>query len=228
LGNKEKARKRKERLRLEKHKKHFQSHIEPPAPPADVISVSVPPNQLLQEGILIEATCTVPRARGAFLKKNGLPIPEVKGYLMLDTGASRTCIDEEVALELGLISTGMQPTGGVHGMQDRPVYFVQVQLRQAGLNLEAPLVAVKELNRAMAPGKRRLIGLLGREFLRFAVLTYDGTVGKVDVVVRREVIHPKPVQPIVKAPPMYDNVATPAVSVGGKDSAASASAQSQP
>ena len=64
--------------------------------------VSLPPGQALyQSGPIIEVVLAVPTALAQKLAAAGRPIPKpVNGLALLDTGATNSCIDEDVARNL--------------------------------------------------------------------------------------------------------------------------------
>ena len=80
-----------------------------------------------------------------------------------------------------------------------------------GLAISSTLqvMAIPDLNKllaAMGPGTdgypTRLIGLLGREFLRHTILTYDGMTGQVSIAINYETLIQRPGEgPATKSSP---------------------------
>jgi hypothetical protein len=110
----------------------------------------------------------------------------------VDTGATNSAIDEDVALELRLRQIGQQSVGGAAGATKHNVYKAAIFLELGDIHgnnvamaLHKEFVAVKDIRAAhdayglTAPDGRplRVIGLLGRDFLQFTKLTYDGLNG---------------------------------------------------
>ena len=200
MGNKEKAGKRKERLLQEKHKRHFQK---PPPPPQPVDEIVLKPGVALlrQEGVLVKARFQVPQGLATILQKNHQPVPKpLIGFVLVDTGASQTAISESAAQDLGLKPRGMRNVAGVAGNDQRPTYFATITLTDFVISGQFEMVAVKDMKYVGADKSRRLIGLLGRDFLQHAHLGYDGPKGEVKITVSRDTLaQVKPVAPIVRA-----------------------------
>ncbi len=78
----------------------------------------------------------------------------------LDTGATRTSVDETLARGLGLVETGRARVAGVGGNLDAPIFRVESWL----LGSEVPLVPSQVLGLALG-GPDGLAGLLGSDVL---------------------------------------------------------------
>jgi Aspartyl protease len=143
-------------------------------------------------GPLIPCFWSVPSLLADRLQKEGRPVPgTVEGQLLVDTGAQRTCISQEAARDLGLISLRLQESYGAHGLQKAEIFRARLTLvitDQRGGELrydhEAEAQGIPDLEKNIAPynvrhaGKpARLVGLLGRDILQHATLTYNGTGG---------------------------------------------------
>lgn len=117
--------------------------------------------------------------------------PPVQGLLLLDTGASHTCIGAEVARELGLQATSLVESHGAGGWHQSPEFFARLSFRvpvgsgQLGtITREHPCASIPALNEnfekypppdlAGVPTTWRLIGLVGRDLLRNMVFRFDG------------------------------------------------------
>lgn len=125
-----------------------------------------------QAGPLIQVHVGVSQPRKAALQAAGAPVPlPVPANMLVDTGASCTNVDARI---LGNLSVG--PTGSVHGHTPstgtRPVTFLtyDVEIRLNGSGQHIPSISVIESDFS-AQG---LDGLLGRDFLQFARMTYLG------------------------------------------------------
>lgn len=141
---------------------------------------------------MVPAKWSVPAARADVLHHNGRSVPSpVEGLVLIDTGATHTCIAHDVAAELGLHSTSFVRTHGAGGWHNNPEYFarlsfrVDVGARGSGVvEREHPAASIPNLNDLFATwgppeGVQidtpwRLIGLLGRDILRNMVLVFDG------------------------------------------------------
>jgi SEC-C motif len=131
--------------------------------------------------------------------------PPVKGYFLIDTGASFTGIDGDVARELNLPSLGLKEAYGVGGTGMFETYRASIVLYVASMSgerlaiglfkdfLSAPVL--RETHDAFnltAPdgSPLRVIGLLGRDFLQFATLNYNGLAGSWDMTIDPAVMQP--------------------------------------
>jgi len=160
----------------------------------------------------------------AALTAAGSVVPNpVHGVLLLDTGASATCISTKAATTLGLIPTRFTPGYGVDGPMTSPVFPAMMTIPIAMPSGQAiPLSWVGEVTGARDLEKQtaglvyagkpiELIGLLGRDVLRFTRLQYDGLVGTLMVEFDLTAIAAaNPVAPIPPRPPTV-SAAGPAV-----------------
>ena len=155
------------------------------------------PDALAVLGPVVVASWSVPAALEEKLAVIGEPAPAaVTGALMIDTGASATCISRRAASELGLKPIRVATTYGAHGARDAHVHLARLRIvighsmsrATTCIDYECEAQEVKDLERfAEAAGLRRgehpmrLIGLLGRDLLRHARFQYDGLAGQIDV-----------------------------------------------
>lgn len=151
------------------------------------------PGDLQRVGPLIHGGWRVPEARSRALARGGKPVPdEIEGYFLLDTGATLTCIDHDVARTLGLDRIGFRESYGASGRQPRPIFaatwFTRVGRTGENQHLivrEGSVAAVPDLEKCFQDLKilangapARVIGLVGRDFLRLCTFTYLGTQGQ--------------------------------------------------
>jgi gag-polyprotein putative aspartyl protease len=154
-------------------------------------------NDLAILGPLVVVRWSVPAALEEKLAESGLVIPPpVFGAMMIDTGASSTCISRRAANELGLKPLRVATTYGAHGAQQSEVYLARLlieighhQTRATTLiDYECEAQAVKDLEKfADSAGitrggtRFRIVGLLGRDILRYARFLYNGTRGEISL-----------------------------------------------
>ncbi|MFN7975089.1 MAG: aspartyl protease family protein [Acidobacteriota bacterium] len=214
---------RKERIRQEKHQKRLDESKERQAsgagalaPPSFIDLVYGSVDMLHAVGPLVPAAWTIPAALEETYKENGSPVPSaVHGFLLIDTGATRTCISLEAAAELHLNARRVIRTHGAGGLTENAMFWARLQIDIENARRD---VTTAELDQEVAgiPGleanydrrdvkfskghgvepttKVRLIGLLGRDFLRHATLIYEGSQGHVRLSLDRESFRPKPPQ----------------------------------
>jgi hypothetical protein len=162
----------------------------------DRFSINYPtPEMLITGGPIAMATWRVPQALEMALQKAGRPVPPpIHGGLLIDTGATRTCIADDAAKDLGLTPIGLRTTFGASGPGQLAVYQALLLLSitdpitgdQVTVGSEMQATAIVQLNHAGHNVERngvplRIVGLLGRDFLRHTKLTYDGAAGTVEV-----------------------------------------------
>jgi len=127
------------------------------------------------------------------MRQAGRPVPlAIAGALLLDTGATRTCIGLQTATELGLQPTRIQEGYGAAGKHSNLVFLARLEIKivdpetnqEQGFAWEQEVEAIPELHNFAAPltwqGKTMtLSGLLGRDILRHARIHYDGPAGRI-------------------------------------------------
>jgi Aspartyl protease len=123
-----------------------------------------------------------------------VPAPVV-GAMLLDTGATTTCISSAAAAALGVVPTRITESFGSGGRTEHQMFFVALHIQIGGpggvmttISMEGERAAIKDLD---LPFKGRppiyagapieVIGLLGRDVLSFTRVTYDGVAGAVSV-----------------------------------------------
>lgn len=136
-------------------------------------TASVHPSIALNlRGPVIQANVTIEENAGKGLVTRGSPLPKPKaGLVLIDTGASGTCVDERAAKELGLpvIDSGKM-TSATHKDQECNVYPIQIIL--PGIILNCP----RAMGAALAA--QGLIALIGRDILAHCNLFYNGPAGQ--------------------------------------------------
>jgi predicted aspartyl protease len=98
----------------------------------------------------------------------------VPAIALIDTGATESCIDEQLAISLGLPLIDKIFLGGVAGSAEHNVYLAVItvpgtSLLQYGRFAGVHLAAGSQLHRV----------LLGRTFLKTSIFIYDGRTGRV-------------------------------------------------
>jgi len=131
-------------------------------------------NHFTADGPLIEVFINASQPRLAALRKAGQPTPAaVKIRLLVDTGASSTCIDAKVIKQLGIAATGSvaihTPSTGTIP-QACNLYDVAILIADPVHSHALPVVPVIESDFST----QRIDGLLGRDILSKMLLIYDG------------------------------------------------------
>ena len=101
-----------------------------------------------------------------------LAMPNVSA--LIDTGASISCIDSGVAMELQLPIINRTSVAGVGGLHQFNVHLAQIRAPELNFTFYGPFTGVD----LAASGQQR-IALIGRDFLAHFHMTYDGPSGSV-------------------------------------------------
>ncbi|MEJ0033485.1 MAG: retroviral-like aspartic protease family protein [Bacteroidota bacterium] len=112
--------------------------------------------------------------------KPGVPVAPIPGVTkieaLVDTGATRSCIDDALAQSLNLPVVDMQPLGGVSGTLMSKVYLAQVHVPSLQRTIYGTFNGVH-----LVAGGQTHRALLGRTFLRGHIMTYNGNTGEVKI-----------------------------------------------
>jgi len=163
-------------------------------------------NQLVRIGPVIKAEWRVPQEIEQQLKARGLEVPlPVKGYMLIDTGSADIAIDGGVAKELGLARVGEMEVHGIGGEAFHATYKALLLLylgdvhgTNVAIGMERDFVAFLNLRenhdayglKTPEGSPLRIIGIVGRTFLQFTKLTYNGLDGSWSMRVDESVTRP--------------------------------------
>lgn len=149
---------------------------------------------LLKHGPLFKGVWAVPPDLRDALKAAGQPVPApVHGAFLLDTGASTTCISVKAANALSLKATRIERGFGADGEMESPIFLAELHIpvpTRAGASVDlawgGEMRGVKDLEQAMrdihyAGNPIEVVGLLGRDLLRFTRFHYDGIAGALSI-----------------------------------------------
>jgi gag-polyprotein putative aspartyl protease len=113
-------------------------------------------------------------------------LPVTGAWALIDTGASTSCIDTALAMNLQLPIIDQRDCYGISGRLELNVHLAQIHVPTLQFTLYGSFLGV-EL------GGRRHTVLLGRDFLRHFEMIYDGPTGRVGLV---DPLQPLPVVPV--------------------------------
>lgn len=162
--------------------------------PPRSIRYELGPEFLQTNGPVLPGLWSQPEALKDFLLAAGSPIaqPEV-GALLVDTGATTTCISLDAAHRLGLKPTRIARGYGAGGEHRNPVFLARLNISIQNpktkavttIEWEMEVQGIPELERhsELAYGGRpmRVVGLLGRDILQHCRLSYDGIKGIIQI-----------------------------------------------
>ncbi len=97
-------------------------------------------------------------------------------HALIDTGASESCIDQELAEKLNLVLVDIQKVSGVSGIQDHNVYMASVHIPSLNFTQYGRFAAVH-----LITGGQPHHVLLGRTFLNNMIMIYDGCRAQVTI-----------------------------------------------
>jgi len=132
---------------------------------------------LLGAGPLLQVQVEVPQAPAAYLSGQGQPIPGPQsGWALIDTGATRTCVDKDVLTKLGVKPTGTVKTGTAAGQVEQLLYPAKLNFPVAGFQIEFGSVIAVDLRGQTIAGANVVV-LVGRDVLARCLLVYNGSAG---------------------------------------------------
>jgi hypothetical protein len=162
--------------------------------------------QLVRLGPVIKAEWRIDPETESQLKQAGASIPApIHGYMLIDTGAGEIAIDGDVARELGLKPIRSQNVHGIGGQSAHEVfkallllYVGDVRGTNVAIGIARDFICFPDVRKAHdAYGLKtpegaalRIIGVLGRNFLQFTKLTYNGPQGSWRMEIDESVMRP--------------------------------------
>ena len=96
--------------------------------------------------------------------------PQVQAFI--DTGADLSCVDVDLARSLSLQLADIRTTRGIHGEQRTEFYLAQLRIPVLSFTGRGILAGLH----LQSSGFRQSV-LLGRDFLRYFSMLYDGRTG---------------------------------------------------
>ena len=126
---------------------------------------------------LLGPTLTVEIGFDANFKAGAGARPELQSgpvSALVDTGATESCIDLELAVALNLPVFDRHEVFGVSGAFEVSAYVAQIYIPALQFTIVGPFDGVR-----IAPGEHRHYALIGRTFLRHFNMTYEGRTGSV-------------------------------------------------
>jgi predicted aspartyl protease len=101
-------------------------------------------------------------------------LPQPSLWALVDTGASECCIDSGLAMQLNLPIIDQRPISGVHGSGRVNVHLAQIHAPSLGFTIYGAFCGVN-----LVAGGQAHYALIGRTFLRYFTMVYDGRTGTV-------------------------------------------------
>ena len=101
-------------------------------------------------------------------------LPQQILYALVDTGATESCIDGGLAMQLNLPIIDRRRVSGIHGAGEVNVHLGQVFIPTLSCTVYGPFCAVD-----LVAGGQFHHALIGRTFLQNFTMTYEGRTGTV-------------------------------------------------
>lgn len=101
-------------------------------------------------------------------------LPPTEFHALVDTGAIESCIDSTVARSLELPVVDRQTLAGAHGAGEVNVHLAQIHVPALAWTTYGTFAAVH-----LHAGGQPHSALMGRTFLRFCTMVYQGSTGSV-------------------------------------------------
>lgn len=118
-------------------------------------------------GPVIEVMVHPPGPIAKKLSDEGKPIPRRKLLALIDTGASGSCINDDIAQDLGLVARDIVDVKTPSGSAQQPVYDLGFSLPMANIVLQVQALGADLKEQPYQ-------ALIGRDILRFCTLIYNG------------------------------------------------------
>lgn len=101
-------------------------------------------------------------------------LPKTSLFALVDTGATESCIDSTLALNLGLTVVDRKRVGGIHGAHPVNYHVAQIYIPSLDFTVVGTFPGAD-----LTAGGLNHSALLGRTFLRHFNMTYEGRTGSV-------------------------------------------------
>ncbi len=135
------------------------------------------PGGLLRTGPVLPLEIAIPSALSKFLSANNQRIPApVGGFALIDTGATRSCVDSQVISSLGVNPIGIANLGTASGRSQHHLYPAKFSFPAIKFEVEFGSVVGVDLS-GQGVGNMQIIALIGRDVLSRCILIYHGTKG---------------------------------------------------
>ncbi len=111
--------------------------------------------------------------RGDGIRPN---LPTRQHLALVDTGATTSCIDSTLAINLGLPIADRRPVSGVHGSSEVNLHIAQMHVPSLDITVVGLFAGVH-----LTAGGQPHFALIGRTFLRDFTMVYQGRTGTVTI-----------------------------------------------
>ena len=131
--------------------------------------------QLIRQGPVLPIQVLVPTALEKLLRSQGQQVPPpVSGFALIDTGATKSAVDDQVIRSLKVAPIGKITTHTAGGVVSQNLYPVRFHFPVNKWMIEFSSVIGVNLKAYAVMGKN-LIALVGRDVLSRCIFIYNGT-----------------------------------------------------
>lgn len=103
------------------------------------------------------------------------PVPSISDIkALVDTGATESCIDDLLAVQLNLPIIDKRPLAGIGGQQEANIYLAQIHVSALQYTIYGTFAGVH-----LTAGGQIHQALIGRTFLNVFTMIYEGKTGTV-------------------------------------------------
>ena len=134
------------------------------------------PDALFMLGPFLEAQIHLPQPLINLLTSQGQTLPAPKpGIAIIDTGATRTCVDQQILTSLNLNPVGVMSLGTAAGPTQNYIYAARIEFTTIHMVLDSTVIGVSLQGQNV--NGQPVIALIGRDLLRRGLFVYSGTGG---------------------------------------------------
>ena len=135
------------------------------------------PKALQDVGAILPAEVAIPKALSDLLtaKKQSIP-PAIQGVALIDTGATKSCVDHSVLSGLGIKPIGLVKIGTAKGATQCQLFPARLSFPSLRLVVDFSSMAGVNLRGQVIQGTP-LIALVGRDVLSRCLFIYSGSQG---------------------------------------------------
>jgi predicted aspartyl protease len=138
-----------------------------------LLDSKIHPDPLKNQGPILNVEVSLPQRIAEIYDKKGTTVPAPRtGLALFDTGASNTCVDQQIIGSLGIPSIGIQTVHTPSGSCQQNRYPAKISFPGTSL----PAVEFGSVYGATLHSQG-IIALIGRDLLSMFVFTYNGPGG---------------------------------------------------
>ena len=141
----------------------------------------VVPDALVIDGPIAPAEFQIPTSLAQLLKIQGKPIPPpLKGMVLIDTGATKSCVESAIISSLGVEPVGLMVVSTAKGATKASLYPARLLIGGGEtlqpIDIELNSFICVDLSKPSSSA-HTLIGLIGRDILKLCMFVYNGPAG---------------------------------------------------